>query len=60
MAHPQQGFPRAGGFLLALSILLGPVIGALFGQASLGFLAGLAIGVLLLLVVWLKDRARKL
>jgi len=59
MAHPQQGFPRAGGFLLALSLLLGPVIGSMFGQASLGFLAGLGIGLLLLLIVWLSDRNRR-
>lgn len=58
MAHPQQGFPRAGGFLLALSILIGPIVGAMFGQPSLGFLIGLGIGLLLLLAVWLADRAR--
>ena len=58
MAHPQQGFPRAGGFLLAMSILLGPVIGSMFGEPSLGFLAGLGIGLLLLLIVWLSDRRR--
>ena len=60
MSHPQQGFPRAGGFLLALSILLGPVIGSMFGQPSLGFLAGLGIGSLLLLIVWLSDRRLRL
>jgi len=59
MAHPQSGFPRAGGFLLALSILIGPVAGAMFGEPSLGFVAGLAIGLLLLLAVWLSDRARR-
>ena len=58
MAHPQQGFPRAGGFLLAMSILLGPVIGSMFGEPSLGFLSGLGIGLLLLLIVWLSDRRR--
>ncbi|MGZ8997481.1 MAG: hypothetical protein ACXW2T_01360 [Allosphingosinicella sp.] len=59
MAHPQENFPRAGGFLLALSILIGPVVGAMIGQASIGFLAGVGVGLLLLLVVWLSDRSRR-
>jgi hypothetical protein len=58
MAHPQDKLPRAGGFLMALSMLIGPVIGALFGQASIGFLAGVGVGAVLLLAVWLGDRAR--
>ena len=58
MAHPQHGFPRAGGFLLALSILIGPVLGSMFGEPSIGFLAGLGIGLLALLAVWLLDRRR--
>lgn len=41
-----------------MSILLGPVIGSMFGEPSLGFLAGLGIGLLLLLIVWLSDRRR--
>ena len=49
-------FPRAGGALLAASILLGVVGGILARQPSLGFLAGLAIGLLLLGAVWLLDR----
>ena len=59
MAHPQHGFPRAGGFLLAVSLLLGVVIGSLFRQPSIGFLAGAAIGAALLVIVWLGDRSRR-
>jgi hypothetical protein len=59
MAHPQSGFPRAGGFLLALSILLGVVVGSLLNQPSIGFIAGTGIGLLLLLAVWLSDRSRR-
>lgn len=58
MAHPQHGFPRAGGFLLALSILLGVVGGSLSGQPSIGFLAGLGFGLLLVAAVWIRDRSR--
>ena len=49
-------FPRAGGALLAGAILLGVVTGVVLREASLGFLVGLGIGLLLLLAVWLKDR----
>ncbi len=59
MAHPQQGSPPAGGIFLALSVLLGPVIGAMFGEASLGFLIGLGVGLLALLLVWLNDKSRR-
>ena len=49
-------FPRAGGALLAASILLGVGTGLYTGQPSLGFLAGLGVGLLLLAAVWLLDR----
>jgi uncharacterized membrane protein (UPF0136 family) len=48
----------AGGFLLALSLVVGTVVGAGQGQASIGFVAGLGAGLVLLLAVWLIDRAR--
>lgn len=48
--------PRAGGALLAGAILVGAVGGVVAGQPSLGFLAGLAVGVLLLGGVWMLDR----
>ena len=49
--------PRSGGFVLAVSILAGAVGGILAGEPSLGFLAGLGVGLLLLLLIWLKDRS---
>lgn len=51
-------FPRAGGALLAASILAGVVAGAFAGEPSVGFVAGLAVGLLLLGLVWLADRRR--
>jgi hypothetical protein len=48
----------AGGFLLALSIMIGTVGGALFGEPSIGFLAGAATGIALSLLVWLLDSGR--
>lgn len=50
--------PMSGGFLLALSLIVGVVLGASRGQPSLGLVGGLGVGLLLLLVVWLIDRRR--
>ena len=51
--------PIAGGALLAAAILLGVVVGTLTRESSLGFLAGLAIGLTLIGAVWLIDRRRR-
>lgn len=48
--------PMAGGFILASSVLVGALVGATQGQSTLGFLAGLGIGLAALLIVWLRDR----
>jgi hypothetical protein len=49
-------YTQAGGFVLALSILVGAVSGAVLHQSSIGMLAGVAVGVLLALLIWLLDR----
>jgi hypothetical protein len=56
MAEPRT--PRAGGALLALSILAGTTAGVIKGQASIGFLAGLGVGLALLVLVWALDKRR--
>jgi hypothetical protein len=47
---------RAGGCLLAVSIMAGVAIGAFRHQTSIGFLAGLGVGLALLGLVWLRER----
>jgi len=46
----------AGGSLLAFSLIGGTVIGTLNRQPSIGFLVGLGIGLILMIMVWLLDR----
>ena len=56
---PRGSTPIAGGALLALALIVGTVAGILNGQPSLGFIVGLAAGLLLMLVVALIDRVRR-
>lgn len=56
MDTPPPRSPRAGGFLLALSLLVGVIGGSMLGQPSIGFLAGLGIGLAAVALLWLMDR----
>ena len=47
--------PRAGGFLIALAIIVGTVVGGLRGQPSLGLLAGAAVGLIGAALMWIVD-----
>ncbi len=55
--RPNKG-TRAGGSLLAASIIAGVIVGTILGQPSIGFLAGTALGVLIAVLLWLRDRQR--
>jgi zinc transporter ZupT len=50
--------PAAGGALVAVSAIVGAVVGYLWNQPSLGFLLGLGVGAALATAVWLGDRER--
>ncbi|WP_157073680.1 hypothetical protein [Sphingomonas soli] len=50
--------PQAGGFLLAIALIVGVFVGMAKGQPSVGFVAGLAVGLTGLLIVWLVDRRK--
>jgi len=56
MATPSPRSSRAGGSILALAILIGVVAGSLLGEPSIGFLAGIAIGLGAVGLLWLADR----
>ena len=53
-----QPSSAAGGFLLALAIFAGTLIGAWLGQPSAGIVVGVAIGSALAVALWLVDRRR--
>ncbi len=56
--EPRPRDARSGGALLAFSLLAGVVIGSIAGEPSIGFLVGLAIGLGLIVLVWMLDRRR--
>jgi len=58
MSEPQPRFRRAGGALLAASILIGVVAGTVMRQPSMGFLAGLGVGLATVVGMWLLDRTK--
>ena len=55
---PTNRSPRSGGILLALGVTIGVIGGGLLGQPSLGFLVGLGVAILLVVILWLADRRR--
>ncbi len=56
MSEPSA--PRAGGVLLALSILAGAVIGTVRGEPTIGVLVGIGVGIALTLGLWWIDQRR--
>lgn len=48
--------PAAGGFLIAMGAILGAFGGVLFGESTRGLISGLAVGIVLAIIVWWRDR----
>ena len=58
MATPPSPNPRpsgAGGAFIALGAIGGAAVGFLFGEATPGFLTGLALGIALAVAIWLRG-----
>lgn len=55
MASPPSP-SMAGGFPIAAGILLGTAAGLFWHQPTIGLLVGLAIGVVVALLLWVRGR----
>ena len=51
---PVQG----GGCLIAAGVIIGPIVGVMFGQTSLGMVIGLGLGIAGAVLVFVLDRRR--
>lgn len=41
---------------IALGTMIGVIVGALLGQTTIGFFAGLATGIVIAILIWRNDR----
>jgi hypothetical protein len=53
---PSSSAPAAGGFLIALGLLIGGILGMTQGNAQRWIVIGALIGVAAAVVIWLIDR----
>jgi len=53
---PRSTAPAAGGFLIALGLLVGGILGMTQGNAQQWLMLGAAIGVGAAVLIWLIDR----
>lgn len=58
MKTNKQKTPTGAGAIIALLILAGTIGGGLLGQPSIGLLAGTGAGIVIALLIWLKERGR--
>ncbi len=49
---------RAGGAIIAFTVIAGAIVGMRLGQPSLGTVIGTAVGVAIALALYLYDRRR--
>ena len=57
---PMANTPNSagGGIFIALGAFAGVAVGRFYGQTSLGLIVGVAAGVGLAVLLWLRDRLR--
>jgi hypothetical protein len=58
MTTPASKPPTGAGAIIAFLIMGGAIGGGLLGQPSAGLLAGAALGILIAIVLWLRERGR--
>ncbi|MFC3440928.1 hypothetical protein ACFOKF_06910 [Sphingobium rhizovicinum] len=50
--------PTGAGAIIAFLILGGAIVGGMMGQPSIGLLAGAALGILIALLLYLRERGK--
>ncbi|MGV3769061.1 MAG: hypothetical protein ACO1NM_03410 [Sphingobium phenoxybenzoativorans] len=50
--------PTGAGAIIAFLVLAGTIGGGFLGQPTIGLLGGLGAGVLIALILWLRERGR--
>lgn len=50
--------PTGAGAIIAFLILGGAITGGLMGQPSIGLLTGVGAGIVIALLLWLRDRRK--
>lgn len=50
--------PTAGGAFIAILSLVGTFAGGFMGEPVIGLLAGLALGIVISIAIWLRERSR--
>jgi hypothetical protein len=58
MADPKPQASRAGGFIIAVTVIAGAIIGIRYGQPSIGLLIGGAVGAAVSIALFIWDRRR--
>ena len=54
----QQSKSAGAGIFIVIAIAIGTGIGSAIGQPSIGVVAGMAAGIAIATVLWLRDRKR--
>jgi hypothetical protein len=55
--HASPRKPNAGGIFLFACLIIGSLAGLAMGEPSAGMIGGFAVGVIIALIIWLRDRS---
>ncbi|MDX3910367.1 MAG: hypothetical protein QHC67_11165 [Sphingobium sp.] len=56
MTTPKKTNPTGAGAIIALLALVGAIGGGALGQPSIGLLGGIGVGVIIAVLLWLRER----
>ncbi|WP_189338362.1 hypothetical protein [Sphingobium sp. SCG-1] len=56
MTTPEEKNPTGAGAIIALLAFVGVIGGGFMGQPTIGLLSGLGLGIVIALLLWLRER----